>query len=122
MIRHVENFAKGSGWEVEQHFALSPDQTSQAEPVAHAIDLDRMCDEAMDRLRAGIARHVLDQKWEWRKACADRMWEVAMREACRDAIEKHLGELIRIVSKSIGTLPFTLITNGDKSHNTGATP
>lgn len=57
------------------------------------FDLDRACAEAMERLRAGIARHVLEQKWEWRKACADRMFKAVMREAIAEAVRKLVADL-----------------------------
>lgn len=107
--------------EMEQHFALSADQPSQEEPVAPAIDLDRMCEEAMDRLRAGIARHEMEQQWEWRKACADRAFQSVMREALRDAIEKHLGDLLRSLKPSIDAFALPIIEKDGARREAGAT-
>lgn len=55
------------------------------------LDLDRMCAEAVERLREGVAQHVAEQHVEWGKACVDR----AYRAAIREALEKSLGNLLK---------------------------
>lgn len=55
------------------------------------FDLDRMCAEARERLRAEIDHSARKAHYEWAKACRER----AYRDAISTEIQKHLGKLLR---------------------------
>lgn len=56
---------------VTQRFRLVPED----DPVPAPFDLDRMCREAMERLRAGIEESHRKAWQDWRLAASYRTWQ-----------------------------------------------